>query len=363
MKQWRAGKKRAQVLVMVTLAMTTLVAAMGLAIDGGNMYAQRRITQNAADAAALAGTAELARAIAGETADVATNVTINVHANAGTTGAGTTVTSNWNFVDNADQNLGTSLNLNTNTGVQVTVAKTFPTFFMRIFPGFSTLQVQGTAAGKLQSLIGGSGPFLVCATGLNTNEDEVQLFNLTPSPPQPNPLMIWKTPGPGPGTPTPPTLIVHYSQLGQEGGNCGYGNQFKGPTDPQSPSCPSVPCWAEGNNGNTSNVIPITIQGLPSCKSVSDLDAGNCFAVLPIVVPSSTASSVCPGSPPNDPGTTAVCVRTFAVFQILGPSNPPSNCNSNCHKARMIQGAIVTGGTGGTYTPGTGGPLLIHLSS
>jgi hypothetical protein len=43
-----------------------MIALVGLALDGGNMFLQRRQVQNAVDAASMAGTRELARAICGE---------------------------------------------------------------------------------------------------------------------------------------------------------------------------------------------------------------------------------------------------------------------------------------------------------
>src|SRR5438067_8707617 len=46
---------RGQALVFLALATLILMRAMGLALDGGYNYAQRRQMQNAADAAALAG--------------------------------------------------------------------------------------------------------------------------------------------------------------------------------------------------------------------------------------------------------------------------------------------------------------------
>ena len=48
--------ERGQMLVIVALALTTLVAMAGLVIDGGMALANRRQVQNAADSAALAGT-------------------------------------------------------------------------------------------------------------------------------------------------------------------------------------------------------------------------------------------------------------------------------------------------------------------
>jgi hypothetical protein len=55
-----------QSIVIVAAVMIGLLALAGLAIDGGNSFLERRNTQNAADAAALAGTRQLARAICGD---------------------------------------------------------------------------------------------------------------------------------------------------------------------------------------------------------------------------------------------------------------------------------------------------------
>jgi hypothetical protein len=55
--------ERGQTLVIVAVAMVGLLALAGLAIDGGNLFMQRRQAQNAADAAALAGTRLIAAAM------------------------------------------------------------------------------------------------------------------------------------------------------------------------------------------------------------------------------------------------------------------------------------------------------------
>ena len=56
----QANSRHGQVLIIVALAIVALVAAVGLAIDGGRLYELRRQAQNAADAAAMGGTNELA---------------------------------------------------------------------------------------------------------------------------------------------------------------------------------------------------------------------------------------------------------------------------------------------------------------
>ena len=49
-------KRRGQALIIVAIAMVVLIAIVGLAIDGGSIYLQRRAAQNAVDGASLAGT-------------------------------------------------------------------------------------------------------------------------------------------------------------------------------------------------------------------------------------------------------------------------------------------------------------------
>jgi hypothetical protein len=57
----RAG----QVLVLVALALVTIVGGVGVVVEAGNAFAQQRVTQNGADAAANAGAVVLAERLGG----------------------------------------------------------------------------------------------------------------------------------------------------------------------------------------------------------------------------------------------------------------------------------------------------------
>lgn len=58
--EWRRpADERGQALVLVAVLLLGLVAVVGLATDGGLVFAQRRELQNLADAAALAGAMQL----------------------------------------------------------------------------------------------------------------------------------------------------------------------------------------------------------------------------------------------------------------------------------------------------------------
>ncbi len=84
-----ARRGRGQVLVLFALALTVLLLGVGLVIDGGYALAQRRVAQNAADFAALAGARVVAEWINGDTTDgtdanVAAAITASIAATGGT---------------------------------------------------------------------------------------------------------------------------------------------------------------------------------------------------------------------------------------------------------------------------------------
>jgi hypothetical protein len=64
----RRHRQGGQVLVVMAIAMLAIVAGVGLIIDGGNAWAQQRVTQSGSDSAAEAGAVVLARMGAGQTA-------------------------------------------------------------------------------------------------------------------------------------------------------------------------------------------------------------------------------------------------------------------------------------------------------
>lgn len=68
-------KTRGQAMVIVALAMFVLIGLVGLAVDGGSMYLQRRAAQNATDGAALASTSTMLQAYQGMLYDNKGNVT------------------------------------------------------------------------------------------------------------------------------------------------------------------------------------------------------------------------------------------------------------------------------------------------
>jgi putative Flp pilus-assembly TadE/G-like protein len=139
-------------LVFAAFGLIALLGAAGLSVDMGYLRYQRRLLQSAADSAALAGAAQLG---AGGGFGQASAAALNDSQING-------------FEDgNGDVHVTpTRVTLNTNNNaLQVVVANTYPTFFMRIFGGSFTKVAVSTVAtaqyiggrGCIYALTGGSG--------------------------------------------------------------------------------------------------------------------------------------------------------------------------------------------------------------
>lgn len=178
--------ERGQTLVLFALMSLTLIAGLGLVIDAGVNYAQRRNMQNAADTAALAGTRIVSRvntfpgttrqmvwnevketAVANGVADDAslfqcvfvdkTSVRMAVSCNTDVDGGG---------------NLAIPLDANgiSAAGVQVRVSETHGTFFMRAL-GIATSGTSAASKAQVRAMIfmpSNDVVFAVCGVGTMT---------------------------------------------------------------------------------------------------------------------------------------------------------------------------------------------------
>jgi Putative Flp pilus-assembly TadE/G-like len=122
----RAGSERGQTLPLICFFMVTLLGISGLVLDLGNGYTQRRAVQNEADAAAIAGADAIPT---GGTAAAAQQMA----AKNGRPGDQVTVT------------------MSGSDTVTVTVSRTAPTFFLKVF-GKTSLPVSATAVARIEAL-------------------------------------------------------------------------------------------------------------------------------------------------------------------------------------------------------------------
>ena len=74
-------REPAQVIVLFAIALIAMLAMVGVAVDGGTLYLQRRTAQNAADAAALGGARALQQATSSPTASIPSEICKYVLAN------------------------------------------------------------------------------------------------------------------------------------------------------------------------------------------------------------------------------------------------------------------------------------------
>jgi Flp pilus assembly protein TadG len=144
LSHWFSNKTahRGQTLVLFALMSLTLIAGLGLVIDAGVNYGQRRNMQNAADTAALAGVRILSRqsTFPGTTRQMVWNAIYTTAVNNGVVNDPTIF--QCVFINNDRVPVGVSCNtavdgggtlgIPTNaSGVQVRVSETHTTFFMR----------------------------------------------------------------------------------------------------------------------------------------------------------------------------------------------------------------------------------------
>jgi Flp pilus assembly protein TadG len=159
MKRRVASKSRGQVFVLVSLALTLLFGFSALAVDIGNLWTTRRLMQNAADAAAMAGADEVARNANSATITAAARAA--AAQNGFTSGASNTHSSQQVTVAVYNPPVSGPFATNVNA-VQVTVSQVQPTFFMRVL-GKATVPVTTNAVGLTVS--GGS-----CIYALNPDD-------------------------------------------------------------------------------------------------------------------------------------------------------------------------------------------------
>jgi Flp pilus assembly protein TadG len=130
-------RERGQVLVLFTLSLVAMVAMVGLVLDGGSAFAQRRTEQNAADLAAMAGAnayLNLDSTIAARTAAATAAAAAAATQNGYTEGAGQTTVE----VDIRHLSCGAE--------VRVGISSQHANNFARIIPGQESWGVSVTAA-------------------------------------------------------------------------------------------------------------------------------------------------------------------------------------------------------------------------
>jgi hypothetical protein len=169
------GASTGQVLIMFAFFIMAMIGILGLAIDLGYSFSQRRTVQNAADLAAVAGARQVARygpqnpdASAGP--DVRSIVSDNHMGNVSSLLEACSYLDHSGFPQTEDDDpAGCDGTIPSNaTGVYVKVSETHSTFFMRAIPGapvYATTRAEATAQVERLDLAGMDSPFILCGYG------------------------------------------------------------------------------------------------------------------------------------------------------------------------------------------------------
>jgi Flp pilus assembly protein TadG len=330
---WR---EQGQVLLMFALFLSVLLGALGMAIDLGMAFAERRTMQNAADAGALAGAKIVAQARTAGTSPIQSRVADIVHANAMRYGTITSI--ECTYVTDTGAGLGacTGAIPAAATGVRVRVVEEHPTFFIKVLPGAPERVSTGARATAhvLKLGVARDGPFLPC--GINTKLAAGGTHNLLVQQNGAwviNPTAIGKT------------FKIHGPQIEMCNAQA---SRFKGLSDVvKNRTKANLPDWYNYVEGDSAGTISMDVDGPDGCKAGQVVE--NCVVFLPIALP----------TPAESGNNKELWVVAFAPFYVTAPK-------SNEHYGKLLTDYIVYGrGLDGNYgwSQTYSGPITIRLTA
>jgi Flp pilus assembly protein TadG len=326
--------RQGQILLLFALFLTVLMGALGLSVDLGVSFAERRAMQNAADAAALAGARVVAKAASTSGLSAQSDAATVAGKNAMSIGAIDQVSCN--YVDDTDASVGSCSATvpSTATGVTVTVYETHPTYFVRVVPGApSTVRVSATSTAHVLKLAGYSdGPFIVCGSQDPNNSSLPPILKASGS--------NWVI--------NPAAIGVNYTIHGPQINGCNTkGNRFKGLANEDANANLTAPNWFNYDTGTKAGPTRTKVDGINGCQAGQAAD--QCVLILPIAV----------DNPPEQGNSKSTWVVAFAPFWV-------QQTGANTHSGTLLSNYIIYG-SGQTATTGwnTGyiGPIAIRITS
>jgi len=330
MLRLRRSDEQGTITVLLAISLLALLGLTGLVVDGSRAYADHRATQNAADAAALAGAGALNQILfdnVGQEGAVYGAVVASLAAN------DVNGTPDCRLVDETGGDLGACPATNTGTGLPGTVAgvsvrardSRSGTFIKAL--GISGFSASASATAQIEALRSGSSPFMICGLDAAHGGFDPPLLLASGS--------SWIV--------NPAAVNQSYALHGPQVPDCGAGStSFKGLTDGATDV--SVPGWWQADTGVHAGPIRNVVARGDACTTTDGFDN---WTGCTIVVPICTAGQ---GS-----GTSAqlYCVR-FGVFRV-------SQSHQNAHEAVFLGAGVVRDGQGG-HKPAANEARLIKLS-
>jgi Flp pilus assembly protein TadG len=338
--------QQGQIIIFVAVVAVAMLGMIGLAVDLGYTFAQKRTVQNAADAAAAAGTHVV-------TQWSTTNSLITAQANVAKIVAANNMgdaTQHFScfYVDDKDKKLASCGKTvpEEATGVTVSVSETHETFFMRVFPGAPktiTTTASATAHAQIVTPDGSDGPFIVC--GQNANLVGGGSTNIL-------------VPGNGGTTYTlNPDAIGKTFEVHGKIDDCGAGASFKGVADEGNYDNATVPGWFMGKTGERTGPVRERVRGIGGCDNTIDDYPVNCILYLPL-----SYNYMGQHNPSHHGNEFTMYAVAYGVFRV-------SECSGSCkHEATLIGKYIIDTPVGmpewqpGTWKRGNNGIIAIRLT-
>lgn len=340
--QGRSGK--GQIIIMAAALLVVMLGMIGLAIDLGYAFAQKRSVQNAADAGAIAGAHVVTQWSATNStitaeSDVLTVVNANKMGDA-------TLTATCDYVDDDGATLapcGEEVP-ETATGVQVAVKETHSTFFMQAIPGAPktvTTHAVATAHAQIVQPDGSGAPFILCGAsakllhGGGTMEIVTKQTDGTYAI---NQDAVGKT------------FVVHASQVE----SCGLQpDRYKGLALGSRNAGKTIPAWFYGDDGNSVGQANQVVNGIQGCGRTAP-DPFGCVMYVPLATnePAAVKSG-------ND---NLFYVVAYAAFYVSSCGPPCQNQATLIDKYVIETPVNMPSWTRGTWVRGQDGIIAIRLT-
>jgi len=329
---------RGQILIMFAFMLTALLGAVGLSVDLGMAFSQRRTMQSAADAGAYAGAWAVLKSKAVQTE-------VNTVVNQNTMNFGAITSIQCEYINDANSSLGGCAGAipASASGVRVTVQESHPTFFIKVVPGGpSSVTTSAVAAANIRTLKApGGGPFLPCSKQA-IRSDNGQRMDLVFLDSNYNFIGV-----------NPAAIGVTFNIYGPNDKtveDCGIKpDKYNGAAD-QSVPCVTAPGWCNFKEGSYTGPVNQAVDGIDGCKAGAT-SPYNCVAYLPI------ATIKDQPVPPNE---SRVWVVAFLPFYIQQGNQP------NKYYGTLLDDYALMGtgqdGNGG-WTPDFSGPVTIRLTA
>lgn len=365
-----ARRQRGQVIVLFALMLASLIGMLGLSLDLGFNFMQRRALQNAADAAVSVGLNDiLASAPTGTPNNVNADVTTILAANAFPLATSTSSTTVCEFLNNDGSGSYSPPQLcsakqvpSDASGVRVTVSEAYQTFFMPVL-GINASTISATAAGhiELPTLDSSQMPFILCGDSARLNDgsgDTAFVYKTVPSAANGAPTEEFP-----PHISTDPSVYTdQFLTYAPNGGDSGKGisrcglsdSSFKGTNSAANGASNYVnldpAAWFSGAKGKRTG--PTITRVTNGC---ANNNLTNCRVVVPIAENNDNPpvdsngenpSIRCTGSAPSN----GLCVDMYVVMQI----NPTGNSGKD-FEAQLVDPQPTIQANGSlTWTVGSG---------